>query len=71
MGNKLREVHLNFRATHREAALLALLAARAQRSRSDTLRLLIRSAAAELDGAPGGQQTAPASPGGQGVGNVD
>jgi len=62
---------VNFRVSRRDASLLALLAARAQRSRSDMLRLLIRSAAAELDGAPGGQQTAPASPGGQGVGHVD
>lgn len=60
-------VLVNFRVSRRDASLLALLAARVQRSRSDTLRLLIRSAAAELDGAPGGQQIAPASPGGQGV----
>jgi hypothetical protein len=47
---------INFRATRRDAALLALVAARVQRSRSDTLRLLIRSAAAELDATPAGQQ---------------
>lgn len=64
-------VLVNFRVSRRDASLLALLAARAQRSRSDTLRLLIRSAAAELDNVPGGSQGAPASSGGQGVGNVD
>lgn len=68
MNKNLRVVHLNFRATRRDASLLALVAARVQRSRSDTLRLLIRSAAAELDTAPNRQQIAP---GGQEDGRDD
>lgn len=63
MKNQRRIVHLNFRATRRDAALLALVAARVQRSRSDTMRLLIRSAAAELGSVPTGVQA------GQGVAN--
>ena len=43
------EKKLNFRATHQEDLLLGLVARRVNRSRSDTLRMLIRAAAAELD----------------------
>jgi len=39
---------LNYRASLGDAALLALVAGRLCRSRSDTLRLLVRAAAAEL-----------------------
>ncbi len=51
-----KQVSITVRTTRTDAALLALVAARVQRSRSDTMRLLIRSAAAELAGAPDGQQ---------------
>ncbi len=44
---------LNYRATPADDALLALVAGRLRRSRSDTLRLLVRAAAAELDGGGG------------------
>lgn len=46
--NKRRVRMLNYRATPVDAALLALVAGRISRSRSDTLRLLVRAAAAEL-----------------------
>ena len=50
-----KNVLISIRATRRDATLLALVAARVRRSRSDTLRLLIRSAAAELAASPSGQ----------------
>lgn len=56
MKHTSKNVLISVRTTRRDAALLALVAARVQRSRSDTLRLLIRSAAAELDATPAGQQ---------------
>lgn len=40
---------LNYRATPADDVLLAIVAGRLRRSRSDTLRLLVRAAAAELD----------------------
>jgi hypothetical protein len=40
---------LNYRATPTDDALLSLVSSRISRSRSDTLRLLVRAAAAELD----------------------
>ena len=56
MKSNGKNVLISIRATRRDAALLAMIAARAKRSRSDTLRLLIRSAAAELASAPSGRQ---------------
>lgn len=52
MQSNGKEASFSIRATRREAALLDMLAAREQRSRSDTLRRLILSATAELAIAP-------------------
>ncbi len=40
---------LNYRATPADDVLLAIVAGRLRRNRSETLRLLVRAAAAELD----------------------
>lgn len=43
-----KNARIEFRASHTDSALLTLVAARLQRGRADTIRLLIRTAAAEL-----------------------
>lgn len=49
VAKRRMEKRLNFRATHQEELMLGLVARRVNRSRSDTLRMLIRAAAVELD----------------------